>query len=110
MAATKKNDTIKILIKTISNITSNNSELTAIIKKLTNQLERDLSKKGRSDNTNASNINGGKWPSWFSPDAYCFTCGYKLRKGHKSSTCNRGKATPITTRMQRDRTQWAAAR
>ena len=58
MAAMAKNDTIESLIKTISDLTSNNSELTATIKKLTNQLERDLSKNGRSDNTNASN--GGK--------------------------------------------------
>ena len=44
MAATAKNDTIKNLIKTISNITSNNSELTSTIKKFTNQLERALGK------------------------------------------------------------------
>ena len=44
MAATEKNDTIESLIKTISELTSNNLELTATIKKLTNQLERDLSK------------------------------------------------------------------
>ena len=36
MAATAKNNTIEILIKTISKLTSNNSELTATIKKLTN--------------------------------------------------------------------------
>ena len=59
MAATAKNDTIKRLIKTISELTSNNSEVTATIKKLTNQLERALGKNRRSDNTDASNINGG---------------------------------------------------
>ena len=63
MAATEKNDTIESLIKTISELTSNNSELAATIKKLANQLERDIGKNRRSDNTNASNINGGKWPS-----------------------------------------------
>ena len=46
MAATAKYNTIKSLIKTISKLTSNNSELTATIKKLTSQLERDLSKNG----------------------------------------------------------------
>ena len=55
MAATVKNNTIEIPVKTISELTSNNSELTATVKKLTNQLERDLSKNGRSDYTNASN-------------------------------------------------------
>ena len=59
MAATAKNETIEILIKTISELTRNNSELTATIKKLTNQLERALGKNRRSDNTDASNINGG---------------------------------------------------
>ena len=38
MAVTKKNDTIESLIKKISELTINNSELTAKIKKLTNQL------------------------------------------------------------------------
>ena len=44
MAATEKSDTIESLIKTIRELTSNNSELTATIKYLTNQLERDLGK------------------------------------------------------------------
>ena len=44
MAATAKYNTIKSLIKTISKLTSNNSELTATIKKLTSQLERGLIK------------------------------------------------------------------
>ena len=44
MAATTKKDTIESLIKTISELTSNNSELAATIKKLTNQLERYLGK------------------------------------------------------------------
>ena len=44
MAATEKYNTIKSLIKTISKLTSNNSELTATIKKLTSQLERGLIK------------------------------------------------------------------
>ena len=60
MAATAKNDTIKILIKTISKITSKKSELTATIKKLTNQLERALGKNRQSDNTDTSRTNGGK--------------------------------------------------
>ena len=60
MAATKKNDTIKIPIKTIRELTSKNSELTATIKNLANQLDRALGKNRRSNNTGASNINGGK--------------------------------------------------
>ena len=94
MVTTAKNDTIKSLIKTISELTRNNSDLTATIKKLTNQLERSLGKNRRNNNTDDSNINGGKWPSWCAPDAYFFTCGYKLRKGHDSGNCNRGKGKP----------------
>ena len=92
MSATAKNDAIESLIKKFSELTSNNSELTATIQKLANQLDRALSKNGRSDNTNASN--GGKWPSWCAPDAYFFNCRYKLRKGRDSSTCNSGKGNP----------------
>ena len=88
MAATAKNDTTESLIKKTSKLTSTNSELTATVKKFINQLERAQSKNGRSDNTNTSN--GGKWPHWCAPDAYCFTCGYKLRKYHNRSTCNMG--------------------
>ena len=63
MAATAKNDTIESLIKKISELNSNNSELIATIKKLTKQLERALRKNRQSDNTVTSNINGEKWPS-----------------------------------------------
>ena len=92
MAATAKNDTIESLIKTIIELTSTNSELTATIKKLANQLERAQNKNGRSKNTNTSN--GGKWPHWCAPDAYCFTCGYKLGKVHDSTTCRQGMGNP----------------
>ena len=46
MAAIAKNDTIESLVKTISELTSANSSLTATIKKLTSQLERSQSKRG----------------------------------------------------------------
>ena len=92
MAATAKNDTIEILIKTIIELTNTKSALTATIKKLANQLERAQIKNRRSENKGASS--GGKWPHWCAPDAYCFTCDYKLRKVHDSSTCNHGKGNP----------------
>ena len=102
MAATAKNDTIESLVKTISEITNTNSALTTTIKKLSNQLERSQSKNGQSENNSASGggtsgdgaSGGGRWPHWCAPNAYCFTCGYKLRKGHNSSTCNNGKGNP----------------
>ena len=101
MAATAKNDTIESLIKTIRKLTSNNSKITATIKKLTKKIERALNKNRQSDNTVTSSINGGKWPSWCAHDAYCFTCGYKLRKGHNSGNCNRGKGNPDKKRSNK---------
>ena len=50
MAATAKNDTIESLVKMISEITNTNLALTATIKKLDNQLERDQSKNRPSKN------------------------------------------------------------
>ena len=97
MAATAKNEKIESLVKTIIKITTTNSALTATIKKLANQLERAQSKSGKNENNGASDgggIGDGKWPCWSNPDAYCFTCGYKLRRGHDSSTCNNGKGNP----------------
>ena len=97
MAATAKNDTIESLVKTISELTTTNSAITATIKKLANQLERAQSKSGRKENNGASGggaSGDGKWPRWSNPDAYCFTYGYKLRRGHDSITCNNGKGNP----------------
>ena len=112
MADTAKNDTIESLVKTISYLTTTNSALKATIKKLANQLERLQSKSGWNEYNGASGggargggASGGgargggasgdvKWPRWCNPDAYCFTCGYKLQRGHDSSTCNNGKGNP----------------
>ena len=94
MATTAKNDTIEILVKTIREPTTTNSALTATFKKITNQLERAQSKSGQNGNNGASGggaSGDGRWPRWCNPNAYCFTCGYKLRRGHDSSTCNNGK-------------------
>ena len=81
MAATAKNDTIESLVKTISELTTTNSALTATIKKLANQLEKAQIKNGPSENNGASgggSSGNGRWPRWCNPDAYSFTCGYKL--------------------------------
>ena len=102
MAATAKNDTIESLVRTISELTTTNSALIATIKKLANQLERAQSKSGRNENNGASGggasgdgaSGNGRWPRWCNSDAYCFNCGYKLRRGHDSSTCNNGKWNP----------------
>ena len=78
MAATAKNNTTESLVKTISELTTNNLALTGTIKKLANQLERSQSKSGRNEYNGASGggaSSDGKWHRWCNPDAYCFTCG-----------------------------------
>ena len=99
MAAVAKNETLDLLTRSIldltatnANLTGSNAELSAAVKKLTIQLETAL--KGRdSSNTRTTDTgsNGSNWPNWCNPGAYCHTCGYKLRKGHSSKNCPRGK-------------------
>jgi len=97
-------------------LTATNAELSATILKLTNQLNR-ASNSNNNNNNNNSNNNGRRpgrnpnnnnnnnnnynnnngntdsndWPAWCDPDAYCYTCGYKVRKGHDSGTCPKAK-------------------
>ena len=95
MATVAKNETFDYLTRAISDLTSTNAKLTgsnsefsAAVKKLTNQLEAAL--KGRNignTRTTATNRNSSTWPNWCDPGAYCHTCGYKLRKGHNSKNC-----------------------
>ena len=102
MAATAKNNKIESLVKTIGKLTTTNLSLTATIKKLTSQLERSQSKIGRTEHNGASGggtsgggaSGEGRWPHWCNPDAYCFTCGYKLRRGHDSTNCHIVRGNP----------------
>ena len=110
MVATKKKDTIKSLIKNISKLTSNNSELTATIKNLTNKLERALRKNRQSDNTDASNINGGNGHPGTPLMRIVLLVAISRGKATTAATVTGENATPITTRKKRDRTKWAAAR
>ena len=78
MAAMAKNNTIESLVKTISELTTTNSALTATIENLANQLERSQIESGRNKYNGASGSGASgdrKWPRWCNPDAYCFTCG-----------------------------------
>ena len=102
MAAVAKNETLDLLTRSIldltatnANLTGSNADLSAAVKKMTNQLEAAL--KG-CDGGNARNTDTGSnsstWPNWCDPGAYCHTCGYKLRKGHNSKNCPRAKDNP----------------
>ena len=57
----------------------------------------------RNNNNGGGNYNGGgnstytkvrQFPAWSNPDAYCYTCVYKLRKGHSSANCPKANETP----------------
>ena len=105
LVATVKSDTINAMAESISDLTKANIALTKVNiylattnKKLTTQLE---STKGRhnqhtnhpSNNTRTTESNE-EWPSRCEPDEYCFTCVYKLRKGHDSSNCPKARNNP----------------
>jgi hypothetical protein len=50
----------------------------------------DPDKGGGGNNNGANNdanTDNKTWPDWCDPDAYCWTCGYKLKKGHTSANC-----------------------
>ena len=102
LAETVNSDTIDALEESFSDLTKTNIALTkanvnlvSTNKKLTTQLE---STKGRSNQPNNQPSNNTKktknneeWRPWCDPDAYCSTCGYKLRKGHDSSNIPNAK-------------------
>ena len=104
LVATLNSDTIDDLEESISDVTKSNIDLTkanvdlsATNKKFTTKLE---STKGRciqhinhpSNKTRTSK--NKEQSSWWEPYAYCFTCRYKLRKGHDSSNCPKARNNP----------------
>ena len=102
MAAVAKNETFDSLTRAITNLTvtnakltGSNAEISAAVKKMTNQLEAALKvRNSGSTRTTATNSNNSTWPNWCDPGVYCHTCGYKLRKGHSSKNCPRAKDNP----------------
>ena len=106
-AATIKSNTIDALCNSLAEVTTANfkltttkAELSAIILKLANQLTRasnnnNSRRNGRNNNNNNNNTStdNNKWPDWCDPDAYCHTCGYKVRKGRGSVHCTKAKDT-----------------
>ena len=121
MAAVAKNETMEQLVKAMADLTTSNQTLVSANKKLTDQLATALNKlsnsggggggggRGRGGGRGGprdhdkcpSGDNAAKtWPAWCDPDAYCHTCGYKLKVGHNSSNCrfadNPGHKTEAT--------------
>ena len=82
MAATAKQNTLDTLIKTNEHLVKENTKLTAEVARLNNLLATQNTTVNKSKKT---------WPAWCDPDAYCWSCGYKVRVGHNSKTCKRKK-------------------
>ena len=105
LAATVKSDTIQALAESINDLTKANialkkanADLAATNKKLTTRLDSTEGRRNQHinqpSNNNRTTENNEEWPSWCEPDAYCFTCGYKLRKGHVSSNLPKDSKKP----------------
>ena len=102
MAAVAKNETFDSLTRSIYDLTANNAKLTgsnaelsAAVKKMTNQQEAALKgRNGSNTRTTETGSNSITWPNWCDPGAYCNTCGYKLRKGHSRKNCPQAKDNP----------------
>ena len=98
MAATAKQDTMDSLVKSIANLTDANARLTKTNQSLTQQLQKKGGSGGGNSGGGGSSSNSDNqtktWPAWTDPDAYCFTCGYKLCKDHCSGTCPKAKDHP----------------
>ena len=120
LAATVKSDTINALAESISDLTKANISLTktnvnlaATNKKLNTQIKSTKGRCNQLNNQPSNNTktteNNEEWPPWCDTYAYCFTCGYKLRKGHDSSNFPKAKNIPTTRRGQPATTPWVVA-
>ena len=101
MAATAKQDTLDSMAKSIADLTDANTRLTKANQTLTQQLQKALAGGNHGDGGSGGGGGGHNnnqqektFPNWTEPDAYCHTCGYKLRKGHNSANCPRAKNHP----------------
>ena len=93
MAATAKSDTMDMMAKSIAELTESVANLTKANRELTEQLKKATAGK-RTNPRNGGKGGGGapkaqqqSYPDWCDPSAYCWTCGYKVRKDHNSKTC-----------------------
>ena len=98
MAATAKQNTLETLVNTNEHLVQENTRLTAEVARLNKiiaNLPTSQNRRGKSYAELApeekSNNEKKSWPEWCDPDAYCWSCGYKLRVGHNSKTCKRKK-------------------
>ena len=92
MAATAKAETIDSLANTIKELTTSVAQLTKTNKDLVEQIKRLKSRRqnnNRKNNNNTSNKNAKDDidNDGFNLNGYCWTCGYKIRRGHTRKSC-----------------------
>lgn len=104
MAATAKQSTMDKMTKSIAELTESVAALTKTNKELTFQLKKALTNNARGGGTTTGGstptTSTGGWrkvngksrapneddDGWVL-DGFCWTCGYKVRRGHTSATC-----------------------
>ena len=97
-AAIQKNDTMEQLVGT-------NKKLTDTVASQQQEIKRLLSiisalSSGRK--TNTSGNDGASGSGNFDPNGYCWWHGFKVKHGHNSSTCDKGKKDTANYNLHKD--------
>ena len=93
MAATAKADTIDSMAATIKELTTSVAQLTKANKDLVEQLKRLKTGGGNNNNNSTTKPKASATvkedidDDGFNLHGYCWTCGYKVRRGHTSARC-----------------------
>ena len=97
-AAVQKNDTFEQLVKSNQALSTTISSQQTEIKRLLG-IVSTLSCGATTNNkpTNTSSDTSGNWD----PDGYCFWHGYKVKHGHGSMTCDKGKKDPTAYNLHK---------
>lgn len=107
-AATTKQESFELLVAAVTKLTAEQAKLAETIKSLEKKVRGQSNGGGKGNGGKANSGDGksyaqiaadqeaaagnnGTWPEWTDPNAYCWSCGYKVRKGHTSETCKRKK-------------------
>ena len=95
-AAVQKNDTVEQLVATNKKLTDTVASQQTEIKRLLS-IVTALSSGGKSPPTN----NDGPSNNW-DPNGYCYWHGFKVKHGHSSATCDKGKKDPEQYKLHKN--------
>ena len=82
----QKNETVEQLVRTNSILTTTNESMQADIKRLTT-IVSTLSTSKQTQQPTEATAEKANWDK----EGYCFWHGYKVKVGHSSLTCDKGK-------------------